>query len=109
MQDYYVISDVGINGFDEYEKVGHVSSRNNFRYPNYHRLDLSANYHKKHKYGSSTWNLSIYNAYMQMNPFVIIPYSDTENPQGAPAYESQKLKKVTPFPIIPTISYTYSF
>lgn len=109
MQDYYVISDVGINGFDKYEKVGHVSSRNNFRYPNYHRLDLSANYHKKHKYGSSTWNLSIYNAYMQMNPFVVIPYSDTENPQGAPAYEFQKLKKVTPFPIIPTISYTYSF
>ena len=89
------------------EEVAYMSGRNNYRFPAYHRLDLSVDMHKKHKVGESHWNVSIYNAYCRQNPFLIVPTvtdSETNPGQTEPA-----LKYMTIFPIIPTVSYTYSF
>src|SRR5664280_1843684 len=48
----------------------YVSSRNNFRYDPYHRLDFGVNFNKQKKHGRRTWNISVYNLYNQLNPFL---------------------------------------
>ena len=56
--------------------LDYVSERNNYRFKPYHRLDLSITYTKHHKRGKSLWNLSVYNVYNQMNPFIVTPVSE---------------------------------
>jgi hypothetical protein len=94
--------------------VPYINSRNNFRYPNYHRLDLGMNFHRQKKHGIRTWNFSIYNAYNQLNPFFVYPTTEYKyhyNPQTGESTESyqKKLKQVSIFTIIPSISYSYKF
>lgn len=103
LQEYYAIDDIW-GPYNIEDQVSYIEERNNFRYPNYHRLDISANFYKQHKRGKSTWNISVYNAYCQMNPFFILSSTKIE---GDKRYNT--LEKITPFPIIPSISYTYSF
>ena len=80
--------------------------RNNFRMPNYHRLDLSMNFHKQKKHGIRTWNISVYNVYNHNNPFVV--YADYH---WDPVTDSEKkvLMQASLFPIIPSVSYSYKF
>lgn len=49
------------------------TSRNGFRMPNYHRLDIAATFtpNKKKKRFKSSWNFSIYNVYGRKNAFSI--------------------------------------
>ena len=55
--------------------------RNQDRYPSYHRLDLGLTYYAKKtdKYESS-WNFSVYNAYLKKNPFVLNINNNEDNP-----------------------------
>ena len=78
------------------------SPRNDQRMPNYHRLDLGINFHKKTKWGQRTWNISIYNAYSRLNPFFL--YIDEEYPSG-----EKSVQQVSLFPIIPSIAYIFKF
>ena len=88
----------------------YISSRNNYRYNNYHRMDLGVNFHKKKKRGTRTWNISIYNVYNQLNPFMVYQSSHGSYNPKTGQYESNKvLKQVTLFPIIPSVSYSYKF
>lgn len=81
--------------------------RNNFRLGNYHRLDLSFNYHHKpFTYGTGTLNISVYNVYNHNNPFVV--YTDYKWDE-VNLKETKVLKQVSIFPIIPSISYSYKF
>jgi outer membrane receptor for ferrienterochelin and colicin len=93
--------------------IDYIESRNNYRYPNYHRLDLGANFHKQTRLGLRTWSISIYNTYNHMNPFLIYPQEDWEyipGPDGSSVRKSSiHLRQSTLFPIIPSISYTLSF
>jgi hypothetical protein len=95
-----------------YYDLDHVSGRNNYRLPAYHRMDIGVNFHKQKKHGIRTWNISIYNAYNQMNPFVVYQtWSDDQvyNTETQ-TWDSRKiLVKATLFPIIPSISYSYKF
>lgn len=127
-QDYYdPVSNMEIN---------HITERNNYKMPDYHRLDLGVNLHFPHKY--STWgqtehtgrqwrkiwsqpdklerhqtiynsgkyawckdaehtlNISVYNAYCHANPYMM--YS-----------ANGKLRQISLFPIMPSISYTFKF
>ena len=106
--------------FYEESTIPHISHRNNYRYPDYHRLDFGANFHKQKKNGTRTWNISVYNAYNQMNPFLIYQSNEysgrfivEETELGTNTYytaESKKvLKKLTIFTLIPSISYSYKF
>ncbi len=81
--------------------VPYFESRNNYRMPNYHRLDFGVNFHKKKKHGMRTWNISVYNVYNRKNPFFL--YLGTTD-DGRKA-----LKQISLFPILPSISYTYKF
>ena len=91
-----------------YGAVDFVESRNNFRLPSYHRLDLSVNFHKKKRYGIRTWNISIYNAYNRQNPFIIYP-KQTEHWDSQGVEYSTVLMQRSLFPIIPSVSYIYKF
>lgn len=88
----------------------YINSRNNFRYPNYQRMDIGMNFHKQKKHGIRTWNLSFYNAYNHMNPFFVYPAEEYEYNSYNNTNQSRKmLKKVTLFTIIPSVSYSYKF
>ena len=82
----------------EMDYLTYLESRNNYRMPNYHRLDLSANFNRKFKRGERTINLSVYNAYNRQNPYMLY-----QNGSGT------KLKQLSVFQLIPSIAYTYKF
>ncbi len=76
-----------------------IEERNNYKMPDYHRLDLGATCHlqgKKHKEFEHIVNMSVYNAYCNFNPFLV--YLSGGN-----------LYKLSIFPIIPSVSYTFKF
>jgi len=90
--------------------LNYISKRNNFRYPDYQRLDLGINFHKQLKHGLRTWNFSVYNAYNHMNPFLIYPSTQYNyNYFDGSGIGTKVLKKITIFPIIPSVSYSYKF
>jgi outer membrane receptor for ferrienterochelin and colicin len=80
-------------------------SRNNYRMPAYHRMDFSVSFHKKKKYGTRTWNISVYNMYNRANPF----YLYFSSKDGKDGQKLRVLKQVSLFTIIPSVSYTYKF
>ena len=78
--------------------------------PAYHRLDVGVNYtRKKTKNKCGIWNFSIYNIYNQMNAFKLYEEVDVSRNDVGKLVYTKKLKQVTLFPIIPSISYTYKF
>ena len=80
-------------------------SRNNYRLPPSHRLNLSLNHTKQKHHGQAVWSFGVYNAYNNMNPnFVFSDYS-----VDATGKKRQMLTKITILPILPSISYTYKF
>lgn len=98
-KDYYDAT-VGAN-------VPYFSERNNYKMPDYHRLDLGANfYFPNKKPGKNNWakdaqhvmNVSIYNVYCNENPYMLLADD-----------KSHKLYQVNVFPILPSISYTFKF
>ncbi len=89
----------GLNGLDVWsftQSLGYINNRNNYRYSNYHRLDLVANFHWKYELGENIISINVYNTYSHNNPFVVIPMNG-------------KLRQVCIFPIIPTLSWKYKF
>ncbi len=105
----------GINSTLNYQTpVTEYSSRNNYRLPAYHRLDLGANFHKKKKNGTRTWSISAYNAYNRLNPFLVqwtMKEGTMEKVDGRYQKMPDKfvLEKLTLFPIIPSVSYSFKF
>ncbi len=82
------------------------SDRNDYRMPDYHRLDISLTLKPNQKpnrkwYGE--WNLSVYNAYARKNAWAINFVQDASDPYKTYA-EMTYL-----FSIIPSISYNFKF
>ena len=98
--------------FDPQEQtwVDYISERNNYLMPDYHRLDLAANWHlPSRKSGDPTrskkgWlrdaehlvSLMIYNVYCHKNPYMMI-------------IDGNELKQISLFPILPSVSYAFKF
>jgi hypothetical protein len=79
--------------------ITYIPERNNYRMPDYHRLDIGATFHypiQRHPEWQSVWNVSIYNVYNNMNPFLL--YQD-----------SGKMYKISIFPLLPSVSYSFKF
>jgi hypothetical protein len=91
-----------VNGIESLSVV--YDSKNNYRLPAYHRLDIGYNYKKKTKRGYyNEFSIGLYNAYSQLNPyFVFLSPSPTEKDQLV-------LSKFTLFPILPSFSFGISF
>lgn len=81
--------------------------RNGFRMPAYHRADISFTYlNKKTEKYKSSWNFSIYNIYNRMNPYFI--YFNQEG--GLDTQDiSFTAKQVSLFPILPSVTWNFSF
>ena len=76
--------------------------RNQSRYPDYHRLDISATYKgKKHENWQGEWNMSIYNVYGRHNAWAVmfVPGEDS----------SIEAEMIYLFSIIPSVSYNFKF
>lgn len=99
------------------ESLDFFTERNNFQLPNYHRLDLGINIYRPKKKGRmGIWNVSIYNVYCRMNPFMIyksskeVPVPGQYDGYGRPVTRNVPcFKTIGIMPIIPSISYTYKF
>ena len=94
---------------DDYDNNGvgtltHVEGRNNFRMPNYHRMDIGVNFHRRFKHAHRTINVSVYNVYNRKNPYMIYQ-SATTSYRGHP----YSLKQLSIFPILPSGAYTLYF
>lgn len=90
-----------ING--EYFPI--YSGRNEYRRPDYHRLDLSLTYIPRpdsKKRWKSEWNVSIFNAYNKKNPWMIMYDQDADS--GRPYAEMMYL-----FGVIPSVTYNFKF
>lgn len=95
-------------GLPDWDYIPYIQAleRNNFRMGNYHRLDISMNFHKQKKHGIRTWNLSVYNAYNHNNPFLVYTsYGFDENT----GQEKKVLMQASLFPMIPSVSYSFKF
>lgn len=81
-----------------------VEGRNNYRMPDYHRLDLGANFHRQWKRCRRTINLSIYNVYNRQNPYMLYR-SNRDTYRHYPT----ALVQLSLFPILPSFGYTLYF
>ncbi len=81
------------------------SGRNEYRYPDYHRLDLSATWKltKPGKRFSHELNFSLYNAYGRKNPWSIAFMQDADQPDVSYA------EMVYLFSFIPSITWNFTF
>ncbi|WP_300507649.1 TonB-dependent receptor [uncultured Duncaniella sp.] len=87
---------------DHYTTQWLYDKPNNLSMPGYHRLDLGINFRKVGKSGRERiWNISLYNAYCQMNPFCV---RIKQNEDGTFRGQATAIT-----PIIPSISYTLKF
>jgi hypothetical protein len=84
------------------------TGRNDYRMPDYHRMDVSMKFIKQRKKFQRTWVLSIYNVYSRLNPFYI--YRD-RNYYGSISTSGPKsaFTEISLFPILPSISYQFKF
>jgi hypothetical protein len=100
----------GLYSLQNMASVPYISSRNNNRYEPTHRLDVGVNFHKKLKHGKRTWNISLYNAYNQFNPFLnTIKTNSVLDTQTGTYSQVKQFTQISIFPIIPSVSYTYKF
>ncbi len=106
-----------ITGMDYTDDIDNVESRNNYRLPANHRLDLGLNFHKQRPHSLRTWSFSIYNVYNHHSPFYIYWDRNTDSTVDIDSEgnwiknstTTTKLKQFSLFPIIPSISYSLKF
>ena len=99
--EYYRSSTVS-NLFYYNDRVTRYSSRNGYRMPAYHRLDVGINFKKETRWGSRVINISMYNVYSRANPFYL--YVDNDWQTG-----KNEVRQISLFPFIPSISYIFKF
>lgn len=84
--------------------ISFYTERNGYRMPDYHRLDLAATWiSKKTKKFESSWTFSVYNVYNRMNAYSISFRPSETNP------DQTEIVKLSLFPVIPSVTYTFKF
>jgi len=94
----------------------YVPSRNNFRLPSSHHLDISLEVHKQKRHGQRIWTFGIYNVYNHRNPNftyisdeTVYPLDETGHYDYSKGKTKLKLTTISVLPFIPSISYTREF
>lgn len=106
--EHYFINDLDIFVYGE---------KNSFRMRDYHRLDVSANFTKKTKWGERIWNISIFNVYNRQNPYYYYYARESEDiivvQNGGignqTIYGDMKLMQRSLFSFFPSIAYSFKF
>jgi hypothetical protein len=92
--------------------VSDYGDRNSYRMAPYHRLDISATYTCKPKKlfhrlpYHSNWNFSVYNVYNRHNPYFIFFDNEGSIQEGNLKVTA---KQVSLFPILPSVTWNFSF
>lgn len=81
-------------------------SRNNFRLPDYHRLDLNLRLYKKVKWGETFWNFGIFNVYNRRNPYFLFLRADYADDPNSPVI---KVRRMSLLPILPEVNFGFKF
>jgi len=97
---YKIIDYSRSNGF-YYSEVEVYTEKNGYRLPDYHRLDLSANFSRKMRKGERNWSLNVYNAYNRQNAYYMF-YKKAED-------GTMKLYQRSFFPILFNASYGFKW
>jgi hypothetical protein len=97
------------NGRAEFEGIIYpvYANRNGARIPDYHRLDISANYNpgeNKQKRFKSSWSFGIYNVYARRNPYSIFFRQNPDMPQVTEAVRLAIFANLIPF-----VTYNFKF
>ena len=85
------------------------SKINQYRLPSYHRIDLAAILTPKKSHTrklKTEWVFSVYNAYSRKNPYFVY-FDQTGNPYDGTL--KVQAKKVSIFPVIPSITWNFKF
>lgn len=103
---------VGKYSMDGYN-LDYYTGRNQYRLPDYHRMDLSAtltprkNNNRKWK---SSWTFAIYNVYNRKNPFTIYTRTRQDKDGNILGDGTEKeARLVYLFPILPSVTYNIKF
>lgn len=95
-------------------QVDYITSRNGYRLPAFHRLDVSATWTPKVKKPErkwrSQWVFSIYNLYNRKNPFTVytrVKQDDDGNVIGDGSEKEARL--IYLFPFLPSVTYNFKF
>jgi hypothetical protein len=83
-------------GAEWFAKRSLLNSVNNYQMPVFHNLNLSYRTERQSVDKTIVWNFSVYNVYNRLNPWYYYKKGD-------------KLKQITLFPIIPSVSFTYKW
>lgn len=83
------------------QEIEYIASRNAYRMPAYHRLDVGVNLHKKKAKWERTWSFGVYNLYSRQNPFYLYFSYDEAG--------DRRLTQISLFPLIPSFSYSFKF
>ncbi len=88
-------------------QVSSYGGKNQQRMEPYHRLDIGIQHSKQlGRNMERTWELSIYNLYNRKNPYFYYIEQQTNQQSGE---QKNVLKKVSVFPIVPSISFNLKF
>lgn len=81
--------------------------RNTASYSDYHRMDLTLEYKKpSSKKWQSSWSFGVYNLYNRKNPSFVNYETIKDNDNGSVKISASK---ITIFPLIPSITYNFSW
>jgi hypothetical protein len=94
-----------LGGGGQITPIPDYPERNSFRMPAYHRLDVGVVMKMFPKWGKSDLTFSAYNAYNRRNPYFI--FFETQYENGIPV--GNQAKQIALFPIIPSVTYNFSF
>jgi len=85
--------------------IVNFSDRNEYRVPDYHRLDLAlviTGSHKRHKFWDGSWILSVYNVYARKNVYTVFYQKDANGIQ-------QPYKMSIVGTALPSLTYKFKF
>ncbi|MBT1704847.1 TonB-dependent receptor [Chryseosolibacter indicus] len=91
----------------------HITDRNRYRLPDFHRLDLSVTLNPRKNLSrkwKGQWVFSVYNAYNRQNPFTVYTRTKEDDDGNVVGDGTEKeARLIYLFPILPSVTYNIKF
>ena len=82
----------------------YYESRNGYRLPAFHRLDMQISFSKKRKWGERQWVIGLYNAYNKRNLFSV-----EVTPADYNWFQFSNISAISLYGIVPSVAYNFKF